>query len=248
VAVSIVGSLHPDGLADALAGSSDGLPARFLFAWPAAAAHQSLAPTDDEAAPSDDEARALLQRIAQAVGSPDRPCLLSLDTDALMALDRWLARLPEIVRAAEGFEAAWLGKGRGTVVRLSGLLALLDWSRPSATAPVVPRRVMRDHVLAATRLWKSYLHPHARAALARGLSSDFSLQARRVVRWLKSTGRTQTTRTEVRIQGLGKTVNADRAEGLLGNLYARGFVRPVRSDTGGRPSESWQVNPALAAA
>ncbi|MBV8411357.1 MAG: DUF3987 domain-containing protein [Alphaproteobacteria bacterium] len=247
LAVSIIGSLHPDGLAEAMAGSPDGLPARFLFAWPAPPGHQSLAPADD-GVPADDEARKLLQRIAQAVGSPEQPCLLALDSDALMVLDRWLGRLPETARAAEGFDAAWLGKGRGTAVRLSGLLALLDWSRPSATAPVVPRRVMRDHVLAATRLWEGYFHPHARAVLARGLPSDFSLQARRVARWLKSTRRTQVTRTEVRTQGLGKTVNAGRAEALLGNLCALGFVRPLRPETGGRPSERWEVNPALAAA
>jgi hypothetical protein len=251
LAFSIIGSLHPDGLADALAGSPDGLPARFLFAWPAAPAHQSLAPSlapGDDAAPPDDEARKQLQRIAQAVGSPDRPCLLALDADALMALDRWLGRLPETARTAEGFEAAWVRKGRGTVVRLAGVLALLDWSRPSATAPVVPRRVMRDHVLAAMRLWESYFHPHARAVLARASPSDFSFEARRVARWLKATGRAQVTRTEVRVQGLGKTVNAHRTELLLGNLYAVGYVRPARSETGGRPCERWDVNPALAAA
>jgi len=103
-------------------------------------------------------------------------------------------------------------------------------------------------MLAATRLWQAYFHPHAQAVLVRGLTSDYALQARRVVRWLKSTGRTQVTRTEVRVQGLGKTVNAGRAEGLLANLYALGFVRPARGRTGGRPSELWEVNPALMAA
>ena len=250
LAVSIVGSLHPDRLADAFAGSPDGLPARFLFAWPAAPAHQTLA-DDKGPAPidpaQDGEARARLQRIAQVVGAPERPWLLTLDPDAIAVLDRFLAGLAEPVRAADAFEAAWLGKGRGTVVRLAGLLALLEWSQPSATAPANPRRVTREHMWAATSLWQGYFHPHAQAILVRGLPSDFALRARRIVRWLKSTRRTQVTRTDVRIQGLGKTVTSGGAEALLGNLYALGFVRPARTETGGRPSETWEVNPALLA-
>ena len=43
-------------------------------------------------------------------------------------------------------------------------------------------------------------------------------------------------------------IEQGRYDELPGVPYALGFVRPVRSETGGRPSELWDVNPALAAA
>ncbi len=70
LAISLIGSLHPETLAETLAGTSEGLAARFLFAWPAAPAHRSVC---DPRQPREDEAVTLLHRIAGIVGFPDKP-------------------------------------------------------------------------------------------------------------------------------------------------------------------------------
>ena len=65
--VSVIGSIQPDRLADAFAGSDDGMAARFLYAWPDAA----QVPLADGAPPGGRrQALAMLQPIAP---SPARP-------------------------------------------------------------------------------------------------------------------------------------------------------------------------------
>lgn len=246
--VSIIGSLHPERLAEALQGPAGGLAARFLFAWPSPPAHR---PLGDGAPPREDEAVTMLHRIAQLVGTPDRPLTLAFDAEALKGLDPVLARLGETARSAEGAEAAWLGKGRGTIVRLAAILALLDWSRQVGTA-APPRAVKRDHVQTASHLWRDYFWPHAGAVLDRAAPSDLDRQARRVARWLRAgaKARRQVSQTQVRIEALGKTVNAGRANVVLGRLWSAGLVRPAAHEArphGGRPPLLWEVNPALAA-
>ena len=51
------------------------------------------------------------------------------------ALDTFMANVHAALREAERLEEAWMGKGRGTVVRLAGILELLDWSATGSTSP-----------------------------------------------------------------------------------------------------------------
>ena len=137
------------------------------------------------------------------------------------------------------------------MVRLAAILALLDGSRHAATAKP-PGTVGREHVEAATRLWRDYFRPHSRAVLDRCAPSDFERQVRRVVRWLRKAGaKTETTREEVRRHALGRTVNAGQADMVLARLRSAGIVRPAAHDLrpqGGRPAHRWEINPALAKA
>jgi hypothetical protein len=243
--VSVLCSLHPDGLADALEGTPDGWAARFLFAWPSPPAQRGLS-TDKP--PREDEAVTMLHRIGGAVGTPDKPLALVFQEEAVKYLERFLTDLQEEIRGAEGAEAGWLGKGRGTVVRLAAIFALLDWSRHALTGRL-PGTVRRDHVEAASRLWEDYFRPHGRAVLDRSAPSDFERQVRRVVRWLKKAGaKAETTREEVRRHALGKTANAGQTDMVLGRLWSAGIVRPAAHapPQGGRPPQRWEINPALA--
>jgi hypothetical protein len=238
----------PDGLAEALEGTPDGLAERFLFAWPSPSRQRGLL---DDRPPREDEAVTMLHRIGGAVGTPERPLTLVFHEDAVKVFERFLTGLQEEISGVEGAEAGWLGKGRGTVVRLAAILALLDWSRHAPTARL-PGTVGADHMLAATRLWQDYFRPHGRAVLDRCAPSDFERQARRVVRWLKKAGaKAETTREEVRRHALGKTANAGQTDMVLGRLWSAGIVRPAAHaplPQGGRPPLRWEINPALASA
>jgi hypothetical protein len=244
--VSVLCSLHPDGLAEALEGTPDGWAARFLFAWPSPPAQRGLIA---DAPPREDEAVTMLHRIGGAVGTPERPLTLAFHAEAVKSVERFLTWLQEEIRGTEGAEAGWLGKGRGTVVRLAAIVALLDWSRHALTGKL-PGTVRRDHVEAATRLWEDYFRPHGRAVLDRCAPSDFERQVRRVVRWLKKAGaKAETTREEVRRHALGKTANAGQTDMVLGRLWSAGIVRPAAHaplPQGGRPPQRWEINPALA--
>ncbi len=168
-AVSIVGSLDPERLDAALLGTGDGLAARFLYVWPGPAPYRSLRTLKPV---REDEAVNALQRIARAVGTPEKPLVLAFEDQAVTVFDTCLERLhPETLRA-EGLLAGWLGKGRGTVARLAAVLALLDWTanRPNNAPP--PSVITAQHLHAAWDLWERYYRPHAQAVFDRGGPAD----------------------------------------------------------------------------
>ena len=254
-AVSIVGSLDPERLDAALEGTGDGLAARFLYAWPGPAPYRSLRtlkPTRE------DEAVNALQRIARAVGTPEKPLVLAFEDRAVTAFDVSLERLhPETLRA-EGLLAGWLGKGRGTVARLAAVLALLDWTanRPNNALP--PTVITTQHLCAAWDLWERYYRPHAQAVFDHAGPADGDRQgkhkarqhARRVIRWIRTRGVKEISREEVRREALSQRVNAAGADEVILALEQAGVLREVDGDdedypSRGRPARRWQVNPAL---
>jgi hypothetical protein len=249
--ISILGSIAPDRLADALAERDGGLAARFLYAWPGLPSFCPLVDRGDK--PGDEEALNRLRRIARKARTPDDPLVLQFDSHGIKAFNEFLAGLSDERRAAEGLEEGWLGKGAGTVARLAGVLELLAWSGLAAVGP--PGHLGRDQVDAAIRLWCDYFRPHARAVLDHAQPSTQDVRARRVARWLKARlredgARTDVSREEVRREALGKSVNAEQAEQVLHRLTTLGVVRAapvVSGPRGGRPARRWQVNPELAA-
>jgi Protein of unknown function (DUF3987) len=246
--VSVLCSLHPGGLVEALEGTPDGWAARFLFAWPGPAAPRGLSA---DTPPREDEAVTMLHRIGGAVGTPERPLTLAFDGEAVKSVEHFLTWLQEEIRGTEGAEAGWLGKGRGTVVRLAAIFALLDWSRHAATARP-PGTVRRDHVEAAARLWRDDFRPHGRAVLDRCAPSDFERQVRRGVRWLKKAGaKAEIVREEVRRHALGKTVNAGQTGLVLKRLWRSGVLRPAAHDPpsqGACSPQCWEIKPGGALA
>lgn len=222
------------------------LCARFLFTWPHPPPYSPLA---GRKAADDGAALAALGRLLSMAGTTEVPRLLTLDDKALPPLDSFLARLHGELAESGGLDHAWQGKGRGTVVRLIGCLALLDASvDPSGLAPDV---IGRSAVERAIALWRDYLRPHARAVLQGGLPDDMEDKARHVVRWLRARGISSFSREEIRCEALRRSLDAARTEQLLYRLSAAGIVKRVHYSIpqhGGRPPNRWEVNPRLIAA
>ncbi len=207
----------------------------------------------------EDEAVNALQRIARAVGTPEKPLVLALEDQAVTVFDTCLERLhPEMLRAEDS--AGWLGKGRGTVARLAAVLALLDWTanRPSNALP--PTGISAQHLHAAWDLWDRYYRPHAQAVFDRAGPADGDRQgkhkaerhARRVIGWIRARGVKEISREEVRREALSQRVNAAGADEVILALEQAGALREVEVDeeeypARGRPARRWQVNPALLA-
>jgi hypothetical protein len=245
-AVSILGSIEPDCLVQSLPRGGDGLAARFLYAWPHPSPFRPLA---DRKPLRNEAVLTLLLRLLQAIDTSSQPHVLVVDRSGAAAFDAFLARLDREIRQAEGLEAAWLGKGRGTVACLAGTLALLRWSAGNSAEP--PSRIGLDAMEHAVSLWADYYRPHARAFLQRVLPTDLECRARRVVRWLRADGRGSLSREDVRRTALGQTGDAREADRVLARLVEGGVLgrlAPDRSPQGGRPALRWQVNPLLLAA
>ena len=243
--VSVVGSIQPDRLAEVFEGSDDGMAARFLYAWPELPPYTSLM---DRRIARDDEALAMLQAIAFATGTPDQPLTLSFDERALQLFDGLLKDLHKQAADAEGnaLEAGWLGKGRGTVARLAGVLALLRWSENAAQD--APRTIDGDTVMAAAAIWSDYFKHHAFTVFAQAGKTVRDRDARRAAKWLQATGARQVSRMDLRREALGQTTDAAETDRVIARLEQAGMLRLASvtgSRRGGQRVRRWDVNPAV---
>jgi hypothetical protein len=129
-----------------------------------------------------------LHRTARKLNAPLVLCFDEQGLTALISFPRGCAERPK----AEGPEAAWLGKGAGTAVRLAGALALLTWSGAGGSA--VPGPIGREPVEAAVGLWEGYFRPHAQALFDRAVPTGLEQRVRRTARWLKHGRQTEAAR------------------------------------------------------
>ncbi len=239
-AVSVLGTARPDAIAAAFAGDDDSIAARFLFAWPRRPPFQALA---GAVQPADDAAAAALARLQHL---PDGPRDMPLTPEALLVFDRF--RLTHYAEAAglQGREAAWWGKGPGMVLRLAGVLTLLDAAMGvadmSEPAPV-PAWAMQS----AASLWRDFLWPHARAVLGIAGASAHHHHARLVLRWQARRPLDDVSREQIRREALAQAVNAAGADQVIELLVDAGWLHAVERRVGSRGplQRRWLVNPAL---
>ena len=173
---------------------------------------------------------------------------MTFDTQAVRTFDKFLRGLHEEAasQASDGLQAGWLGKGRGTVARLAGVLTLLDWSENGQQD--APRTIDRDTVEAAATLWRDYFRPHAETVFNQAGKIDRDKHARRVVRWLRTTQAREVGRINLRREALAQSVDAMETDRVIARLEEAGVLRLASSVTGpkgGNTKRRWTVNPAL---
>jgi hypothetical protein len=192
----------------------------------------------------DENALARLKRIAAVGGEVDTPRILTLSDAALQLLDTFCADLHADAQNHEGLEAGFLGKGRGTVVRLAAVLALLRWSEMADAEQLTT--ITADDIKDAAGLWSDYFRLHAQAAIYRAGRSRQDRLARKVANWLITTGVDEVSRETVRRDALGQTVDAVGADAVIARLVEANVLREVPPPSGpGRPPKRWGVNPTL---
>ncbi len=245
---NVMGGLAPGDLAEVFGQASKGaggeaLAARFLYAWPEPSARAALSanPADD------DSVRGMLRRIVGIGGTLAEPGTIDFEAEAITRFEQLLPLVRERWRDAEGWEAAWLGKGAGMIVRLAGLLTLMHWAQESRDK-VPPEGVTAERLEEAYALWADYFHPHAQSVFQGGGRGDRDGTARRVARWLRRAGLDRVSREDIRRDALCQTVNAEGAEHVIARLEAGGVLRSIRAEAGGSRGplrRRWEVNPAL---
>ena len=240
----IAGALSP-GFTGGARELDAALASRFLYVWPERGAAVSLADTDAD----DAGIAALLQKIALFAGHRETPTVVPFDEGGVRRLEALMPALQQRADAADeeglgGAAAEWIGRGVATIVRLAGVLSLMEWAE--SKEEWLP--VGAAHVEAAHELWSEYYLPHALAVFDRAGARPGDQAARRVVRWLKRVRAPQISREDVRREALCQSVDADGAEEVLARLEAGGFLRPVAasgSTKGGPRRRRWEVNPLL---
>ena len=146
---------------------------------------------------------------------------------------------------AEGLLLSFIGKLPGLAVRLSLVLAFLDWV---ADGGAEPQEIGRHHFGRAAHLVEAYVLPMARRAYAQASASKAERAARRLVAVIREQGWTRfTSRDVLRLEraGLGTAAALDPALALLEEADCIRAVPIPPTPRGGRPVRMFTVNPAL---
>ena len=234
--------MQPDKLVASFKGDQDGQYARVLFAWPEEPQWNGI---NDDAAEVDDAILNILMRADDLAEFEDDqlvPYSLPLDQEAAETFATFAHFAHQERKVLEGRERDWFAKATAHVLRLAGTLTYMEWGLTTNPRPVsVNLRTMQ----AAITLVRDYFWPHARACLRQIGLTERHANARRVLRWIKSTHKQEVSREEVRREGLGKTLDADQTQAVVGSLCDAGWLRLDTTMTPGRARHRWEVNPCL---
>lgn len=244
VTVGIVGGIQPDRLASLLLrADDDGLLARFMPVWPEPVPLRRPSRSIDHGFARDAFAR--LWRLAMPTdeaGEP-RPWIVPFDEPARAILDdvRDAARAAET--GAEGLLLSLVGKLPGMVVRLSLVLAHLDWVTKPDDAP--PDTVTGDACGRAAHYVVEYVLPMARRAYADAAAPGEERGAATLARLILAERPATFTSRDIQHRKLSGLRTAKEIQPALEVLTAAGWVTYDPQATRTKPRKLYRVNPRL---
>jgi Protein of unknown function (DUF3987) len=253
--VGVTGGFQPDKIARAFAGDEDGMAERFLFGWPASPDYYRLT---DEVSEVEPEFKNLLMHLIRL---PDEdpngrfaPRVIALSAAARNQFEGYRRYVDDLKRSLDGRERSWLVKSETQVLRLAAVLCYLKWASdvPSGAtgfeaiaAALEPDEIAELPMVNAIALMREYFWPHARAALRLIGASDRYKQLRRALRWIQAHRISVVSLKDIRREALAGSLDADQTRDLMDRLVVAGWLRPNKTETGGRPQERWLVHPKI---
>ena len=242
--VGITGGLQPDKLVRAFEGDDDGMYARICFAWPSEPGYR---PLSNEVAEIEPELMNALGRLVR-LGDPDSDGVsasrtIPLSLPATQIFEQFRQYLHSEKHKLDGREREWWAKGATQVLRIAGTLAFLSWAWTGSTEE--PSEIDAEFIDAAVTAWRDYFWPHSGAALRQiGVNRNHS-HARRALRWIMENPKDDVSLLDIRRDALGQRLDAKETEAVIERLVQAGWLKKHTSQTGGRPSQRWWVNPSL---
>lgn len=174
-----------------------------------------------------------------------RPLLVPLSEPAKDLLDAFRQAVRDWERGAEGLLLSFIGKMPGFALRLSLVLAYLDWAAGGDSEPL---EIAAIDLGRAAHLLEAYLLPMARRAYADAALSKAERGARRLIAAIRAQNWTRfSSREALRLDlpGLSTAAKLNPALALLEEGDAIRAIDLAPGPQGGRPSRAFAVNPAL---
>jgi hypothetical protein len=247
LSVAVIGGTQPDRLNSQLVkGDDDGLLSRFLVVFP------DPVPISRPTCAIDTvrlrEAFNRVRSLAPAIdlNGKDCPVMLGFNEAALSRLYEFRVTCRAWEAQAHGSYKSHLGKLHGHVVRLSCVLAHLDWAaNPFASAPT---EISESIVERAIHLVGDYFRLHAYRAYGCMQDAPEVRSARRLASLIVEDALGSVKVRDIQRRRLSDLRTAREIKIALEVLERFEWVRHTVESTAGRPSEFWIVNPRLGAA
>lgn len=244
--VGVLGGIQPDRLRSLLMKSDeDGLLARFLPVWP------SPAPVKRPDALHDDSfLDSALRRLLSLAMPIDeaghlRPWFVPFDDAARDLLDRFRQSVRTWEADAEGLLLSYIGKLPGLALRLSLVLAMMEWAAGEAEEP---HMLTADHFGRAAHLVAEYLLPMARRAYADNAGGKTHRAARALAALIREEGWHNFTARDVRRKQRMHLQDMEAIDPALKMLETADLIRPIEvppGPKGGAPKKPYSVNSVL---
>lgn len=244
--LSVVGTIQPDRLNDALTtGCDDGLAARFLFVWPNRVAPERPKGMADHVLAAERLRRLMRLDLDADEQGQTRPRLLPLSSDAEAVFIPWWKSNSDAAEAEYGLLAGHVGKLPGISLRLALVIELLAWCCEGGEEP---KEISLWAIQAGVGLATEYFLPMARRAFGDAALPQDERLAVALAKWVV---RTKTRSFNGRdlyrckaIPGIGsaETMKAAAAHLIEGNWL---FAHDRSEGAKGRARTDYVVNPKV---
>lgn len=245
--VTVLGGIQPDKLRDALLKTADdGLVPRFLWVWPDPIRYQRPRQIADVSK---------LERVYRRLLELDAPLtedgrvephVLMLADDAADVFEAWVRDNDDAVREASSLYKGFVGKLRGMVLRLSLVTELLTWA---AGANVEPATISLSTLVAVLNFVDTYAKPSAVRVFGDAALPEAERNAAALGRHILKTGAQRINARDVRRNsGIATLKATPEMDAATEALVEANWLRPAparASDTPGRTSKDFLVNPAV---
>jgi hypothetical protein len=244
LALGVLGGIQPDRLTSLLLKGvdDDGLLARLMPIWPDPAPIARPRAGVDEAFAEAAFERLLSLDMVRDDGEA-RPALVAFDAAAQDMLHEWRTQCRAWEGEAEGLLLSYIGKLPGVAVRLSAVLAFLDWAGAPGTPE--PERIGANPFGRACHFIEGYLLPMARRAYADASIPAAEQGARRILDLVRGECMTTFKVRDLQRRRLAGLREAAAIKAALGVLAEADIVREEKAQTPGRTASVWRVNPRL---
>jgi len=246
LSIGVVGGIQPDRLKSLLMQSDDdGLLARFIPIWPNPAPIKRPREFGENGFFENALAKLLSLQMIPEETEAARPWMVPFSEEAKDQLDSFRLKLRGWEAGAEGLLLSYIGKLAGLAVRLSLILAYLDWA---AGDGVEPHDITYEHFDRATTFVEAYALPMAQRAYTDASISKSERGARRLIAVIREQKWTRfSSRAVLRLDWAG-LATASVLNPVLSLLEEGDVIRAVEAGAkpkGGRPSRVYLVNPAV---
>lgn len=244
--LGVLGGIQPDRLRSLLIKSDDdGLLARLMPVWPHPAPVKRPEAFHDETFIENAVARLLALQMPADEQGERRPWFVPFTNEARDLLDGFRQAVRGWEVDTEGLMLSFIGKLPGVAVRLSLVLALMEWASGEAQEP---QEITINHFGRAAHLVEAYLLPMAKRAYAENAGNPAQRSARALLALIRDEGWRSFTARDVRRKQRTHLQDMDRINPAIKFLETADLIRNVElppSPKGGAPKRLYSVNPAV---